>query len=142
MTRIKRLATTEVARRGNSDETQRKIRYGVSAHMLQDVHNAGAGNDYSYGASNLDKCSGTALHYISEGRSSCPTQYPGHRHGFCPPQRELVLSGAQRAPGRKSTAAASGPTWRKRPHHRRCRQGSFQKTSLHRSQLAHPPRTV
>src|SRR5580704_9199989 len=57
-------------------------------------------------------------------------------HGFCPPQREFVLPGAQRAPRRESAAAASCAAWGARADHGRGGEGSVQKASFRGAELA------
>src|SRR5277367_4161451 len=57
-------------------------------------------------------------------------------HGFCPPQREFVLPGAQRAPRRKSAAAASCAARGTRADHGRGGKRSFEKASVRGAELA------
>src|SRR5271165_1455904 len=57
-------------------------------------------------------------------------------HGFCPPQREFVLPGAQCAPRRKSAAAASCAARGTRADYGRSGEGSFQEASLRGAELA------
>src|SRR5579883_2822468 len=100
--------TTERARRGNSDETQRKIRWGNPRGLRQPGRIRETGNDYSFAASNLARCSGSILHYAEvQSWTACKIQAAAKRHGLCPPQGKCLLPGAQCAPRRKSAATAS-----------------------------------
>src|SRR5690349_12076737 len=66
----------------------------------------------------------------------------GKGYGFCSPQREFVLSGAQRAPRRKSTAATFGAPGTARAHYRGGRKGSLEEASVRGAQLESFARAV
>src|SRR5580704_1581099 len=57
-------------------------------------------------------------------------------HGFCPPQREFVLPGAQCAPRRKSAATASCAAWGARADYGRGSSRGFKEASLRGAELA------